>query len=82
LSHHAAAGKIGAHASWAKTEDRAARTAPGRKAFLARFEDEVDPDRVLPEAERLLRAENARKAWFARLAMKSAAARRKKGAAA
>jgi hypothetical protein len=82
LSHHAAAGRIGAHASWANTEDPSARTAPGRAAFLARFEDEVDPDRVLPEAERLRRAESARKAYFARLALKSAKVRRqRKGAA-
>ena len=51
---------------------------PARAAFLNKFEDQVDPDRVLPEAERLRRAESARKAHFARLALASARARAKK----
>lgn len=75
--YHVVAGRIGAHESWARTEDRAARTANARKAFLRRFEDQVDPDRKLPEAERLQRAEHARKAHFQRLAQRSAAARRR-----
>jgi hypothetical protein len=70
------AGRIGAFASWAHTPDRAARTKPGREKFLERFLDEVDPDRVLDPAERERRAESARKAYFARLALKSAQARR------
>jgi hypothetical protein len=45
---------------------------------MERFYDEVDPERVLPEAERELRAQSARKAYFSRLAMKSAKARRRK----
>jgi hypothetical protein len=52
-------------------------TANGRAAFLKRFEDQVDPNRELPEAERLRRAEHARKAYFTRLALKSAQARRR-----
>ena len=52
-------GRIGAHESWARTEDRTARTAPARAAFEARFPNE-----------------NARKAYFLRLALKSANARR------
>lgn len=55
-------------------------TAAARAAFLRRFEDEVDPDRVLPESERLRRADSARRAHFARLALKSLQRRRKKGA--
>jgi hypothetical protein len=43
-----------------------------------RFLDEVDPDRVLPEAERLRRAEHARSAYFSKLALKSAQARRRR----
>ncbi len=70
------AGRIGAHRSWAITEDRTARTAPGREAFNRRFEDEVDPDRLLDPAERAVRVEHARKAYFASLALKSAQARR------
>lgn len=71
---------IAAHTSWAKTPDPAARTAPARTAALARFEREVDPDGVLPDAERIRRAEHARKAYFQQLAYRSARARRAKGA--
>lgn len=74
------AGRIGAHASWANTLDRTARTQAARDAFEARFLDEVDKDRVLPEEERARRAASARKAYFARLALKSAQARRKRSA--
>jgi hypothetical protein len=41
--------RIAAHASWANTADRAARTAAGTKAFLDRFERKVDPKGALPE---------------------------------
>jgi hypothetical protein len=34
--------RIAAHASWANTADRAGRTAAGTRAFLARFERQVD----------------------------------------
>jgi hypothetical protein len=77
MSTPAQRGRIGAHVSWSRTADRAARTEPGRKSFLARFEREVDPDGVLPEAERLLRAGHARKAYMQKLALASAARRRK-----
>lgn len=59
-------------------EERRAMSERGRKSFMARFDDQVDPDRVLPEAERQKRAEYARKAYFARLAFKSAQTRAKK----
>jgi len=75
---HAAAGRIGAHESWARTEDRTARTANARRAFIARFELEVDPEGRLSDAERTLRAEHARKAYYQRLALKSARARKAK----
>ncbi|TSD94681.1 hypothetical protein FOS14_19990 [Skermania sp. ID1734] len=68
--------QIAAHDSWAKTVDRSARTANARKAALDRFEQQVDPDGILDPAERAKRAEHARKAYFARLALKSAQARR------
>lgn len=51
-------------------------TGPARAAFNERFVREVDPDRLLPEAERQRRAECARKAYFAALSAKSARARR------
>jgi len=42
-------------------------TGPARAAFLKRFEDEVDPERSLPEAERQKRAGHALKAHMAQL---------------
>jgi len=70
--------RVAAHVSWANTSDPTSRTAPGRKAFLDRFENEVDPDSTLQAAERVRRAEHARKAYFGKLALKSAQARRKR----
>jgi hypothetical protein len=54
-----------------------------RAAFNARFENEVDPERTLPVAERARRAESARRAHMSRLALASSKARRarKKGPA-
>ncbi len=69
--------RVAAHSLHAQVEDPTAHTAPARAAFLARFEREVDPEGRLPVAERIRRAEHARRAYFGRLAMKSAAARRK-----
>jgi hypothetical protein len=76
------AASIAAHESWAKTTDRAARTANARRAMLDKFEQQVDPDGTLQPAERARRAEHARKAHFKRLALKSVQARRRKGGAA
>jgi hypothetical protein len=56
--------------------DSRATTEPARRAFLSPgFEREVDPEGILPEAERLRRAAYARKAYFTRLALASAKAR-------
>lgn len=74
-------GQIAAHTSWANTEDRSARTAPARRAMLDKFEREVDPEGVLPPAERAKRAESKKKAYFARLALKSSQARSRRAAA-
>ncbi|GAA3856485.1 hypothetical protein [Tessaracoccus defluvii] len=68
---------IAAHESWAQTSDRSARTAPARAALLAKFEKEVDPDGTLDPMERARRAEHKKKAYFQRLALKSAKARRR-----
>jgi hypothetical protein len=68
-------GRIGAYQLHA-THDPKVTTQKARQAFLKRFEDEVDPDCSLPEAERLRRAEATRSAYFTRLAYKSAQARR------
>jgi hypothetical protein len=69
---------IAAHVQWSRESDPSTRTAPGRRAFLSRFEAEVDPDGVLDPAERARRAEHARKAYFQRLALKSSKARARK----
>lgn len=49
-----------------------------RARFLERFEREVDPEGVLSDAERARRAGHAKKAYFMRLALKSAQARAKR----
>lgn len=67
--------QIAAHTQWAKEADPTARTENARKAFLERFEREVDPDGTLRPEERARRAEHARKAYFKKLALKSATAR-------
>jgi hypothetical protein len=56
-------------------------TANARAKFLAQFEEQVDPDRDLPETERLRRAEHARRAHMLRLSYKSVQARRARKAA-
>jgi hypothetical protein len=58
-SDRALTAQIAAHARWGEVEDRAAATAPARRAFEARFKNE-----------------NQRKAYFLRLALASAQARR------
>lgn len=68
--------KLAAHTKWATT-DPVEGTAAARAAFLDRFELEVDPDCKLDLAERQRRAGHARKAYFAKLALRSAQARRK-----
>jgi hypothetical protein len=69
--------RLAAHESWARTTDPSARTEPARRALLDRFERQVDPDGVLSPEERARRAGHARKAYFARLALRSAQARRR-----
>jgi hypothetical protein len=66
--------------SWARTADPSARTARGRAAANKRFEDEVDPGRVLPEAERRRRAEYARQAFMVDLSRRAVKARRERAA--
>ena len=76
-SDRQAISRIAAHESWARTTDRAARTAPARAAMVAKFEREVDPDSSLSPQERARRAEHLRVAYYQRLALKSARARRR-----
>lgn len=70
-------GRIGA-LKLHSTHDSREITAPARRAFLARFEAQVDRDGTLPPAERARRAEYAKKAYFTRLSLKSAQARRRR----
>jgi len=64
-------GKLAVETSWANTKDRPARTAKARRALEAKRLDEADGD---PR-----RAEHLRRAYYARLALKSAQARRLRG---
>ena len=63
------AAQLAAHESWANTTDRTARTAKARAALDAKFLVEADGDPI--------RAQHLKKAHFARLALKSARARRR-----
>lgn len=58
--------RIGAHALHAKG---GTTTQAATAAFLERFARQVDPDGILPPAERARRAVHARKAHMHRLAM-------------
>lgn len=49
-------------------------------ANLRRYEDLVDPDRVLPVAERAQRAQSAMRARMTRLSLRAAQARRRRAA--
>ena len=64
------AAQVAAHESWAKTQDFPTRTAYARAALQARFEDEVDPHRVLDPEDRARRVKHAKSAYYARLALK------------
>ena len=65
-------GRLGAHTKWANTADRSAATAAARAALEQKFVDEADGDPV--------RAAHIKKAYYARLALKSAQARAKRRA--
>lgn len=67
-------GVIAAHARWAK-EDPAVNAARGQVGLIERFRREVDPDGMLPEAERERRARSAYRAHMSRLALASSKAR-------
>jgi hypothetical protein len=67
--------RLAAHAMHGQHDARAT-TANARAAFLTRFERQADPEGLLPPAERQRRAQQLRSAYFARLALASAKARR------
>jgi len=68
------AGRIGALTMHGRYDARQT-TEAGRAAFLARFERDVDPGGVLGDEERARRAESLRRAYFTRLAVRSAQVR-------
>jgi hypothetical protein len=61
-------GRLGAHSKWATCPDRSAATAPAEAAHEQKFLDQANGDPV--------RAASLRAAFFARLALASAKARR------
>jgi len=75
-------GRAGGYASWANTADAdiPARMAATWRGRSARFEREVDPDGTMDPVERARRARQAEAAYMARLALRSAQARRAKAA--
>jgi len=70
-------GRIGAAVLHSQRDSREL-TVKARAAFERTFLDAVDPERSLPEEERNRRAQHARTAYFSRLALASAKARRRK----
>lgn len=70
-------GRLGAYVLHSRYDSREL-VRPARQAFLLKFERKVDPGCVLDPDERARRADMARKAYFTRLAIASAKARRRK----
>lgn len=72
--------RLAAHESWARTPDRAARTARARRSGPSGLQwhlDRLHPSLLdAPEQARLAAAESARSAYYARLALASAKARK------
>ncbi len=84
--------RLAAHEKWAKCENPTEATAAARRAFQTKFQEAADPDGSLRRAienatgveyDTLIadlrrRVEHARKAYYTRLALASARARRNK----
>lgn len=66
---------MAAHLSWANTPDRTERTRKARAAFQQKFLDETKSPEY-PDGDPV-RAESLRKAFYAKLALKSAQTRRR-----
>ena len=85
MTHHKAAGSLGAHISWANTVDRAARTRAARRKSPASVDYWLERQsaqlQARPMSERIKAAENAKAAHFKTLGQRSAAARRSRKAA-
>lgn len=70
--------RVAAHSRWAEVKDRTAATAAARAAAEDRFLREArEKFGDLPPDELRIRADHLRKAYFSRLALKSAQSRRK-----
>ena len=61
--------RLAAHSRWARPLAREEQAEAARAALWRRFERQVDPDGVLPEAQRAQLAMNAAKAHSARMNM-------------
>lgn len=70
-------GQIGAYALHSQYDSRQL-TAKARQTFQSRFEEQVDPEGVLPPEERRRRAEHARTLYYRQLAYRSAKARKQR----
>lgn len=68
--------QLAARTRWAFEADRSAATLAARRAAIAKYEREVDPDGVLPVVERVRRAESLRAAHLTRARFASLKARR------
>jgi hypothetical protein len=73
-------GRIGGLTAWA-LNDPETMVGPAHRGFRRRFENLVDPEGRLSEADRQVRADRARRAHMLALAAKSAAVRRSRKAA-
>lgn len=72
--------QIAVHESWANTADRAARTQPGREAFLSKFVEEARRRHPNADDQTIARAaESLKQAHFKRLAFRSVKARKGSG---
>ena len=67
--------RIAANTRWSRDGERRANAERAQRGLLAKFEAEVDPDGVLPEAERIRRAKAARRAHMQRLQFLSSRSR-------
>ena len=78
-SERAMIARIAANARWAQTTDRTKATEPARRGLLEKFAHQVDPDGTLDPIERYRRAQNLVNQHMAKMALRSAQARRKAG---
>ena len=71
--------QLAANIRWSRERDRVEATRVARDKFNERFINDVDPNRELDPGLRSKLAENARTAYFQRLALKSSRARQTEG---